>query len=467
MNGCCRRIYNTGMTRVQRLTLGILIVLFSAGLLAWYLLTPRVVSFLPESGSQDLLPNTSITLKFSQPMDPTTIKNNITISPSTPFSITQDGATIILDPLEPFSQGSSVTVTVSRGIKSTLGLPISKEVRWSFGIKNAWLLYLLDVAGETQLYRMDPEGLVTDRLLDIPESVVDYSIVPGGEAILAVVQTEATMEIRYYNLPDGSSFTIYNCGENICSKPVFSPDMKYLAFMTGETPRMGGKGNTKVWLLTLNNMIPIGSAIAASGNEHPTRDPAWSTQGWLSFYDDAVMEFVFLQPSTGERKQVLSDTGEPGDWNAAGDTYLVPEVQYTSEDSFATVDYYSRLIAYKPATGERIPFTQNNQAEDALPVFSPDGSKVAFARRFTNEQDWTPGRQLWTINANGSNSRQLTNDPDYHHLGFSWSPDNTLLAYLRFNTANLNENREMWIIDTRTAERQRVMLNAYRLNWLP
>lgn len=455
------------MTRSQKLTLIILIILFAAGWVAWYILTPRVVSFLPDEGSQDILPNTSITLQFSQAIDPATIKNSITLTPSMPFSVSQDGAYIKLDTLEPFAEGGTVTVTIRKGIKSTLGIPLSKEVSWSFGIKNAWLLYLLDVPGGTQLYRMDPEGLVTDRLLDIPESVVDYSIAPDGEAILAVVQAESALDIRYYNLSDGNSITIYSCGENICSKPVLSPDMKYLAYLTGETPKIGGKGNTKVWLLTLNDLQPIGGAITASGNEHPTRDPSWSNQGWLSLYDDATMEYVFLQPSTGERVQVFSDTGEPGDWNAAGDIFLVPEVQFTAEDSFAIVDYYSRLIAYKPATGERIPFTQNNQAEDALPAFSPDGSKVAFARRFTNEQNWTPGRQLWTINANGSNSRQLTNDPDYHHLGFSWSPDNNLLAYLRFNTSNLNETREMWIIDTRTAARQRVMLNAYQLSWLP
>lgn len=455
------------MSRVQKFTLIILIILFATGWVVWYILTPRVVAFLPESGSKELLPNTTITIQFSQPIDPASINDSITLTPSMPYSVSQDGETINIDPLEPFPEGSNVTVRVNTSIKSNLGISLSKAMSWSFEVKNAWLLYLLDVSGGTQLYRMDPEGLVTDRLLDIPESVVDYSIAPDGEAILAVVQAESAMEICYYDLADGTSTPIHSCGDTICSKPVLSPDMKYLAYLTGETPKIGGKGNTKVWLLTLNNLQPIGAPITASGNDHPTRDPAWSNQGWLSIYDDATMEYVFIKPSTGERTKVFSDTGETGDWNAVGDIFLVPELQYTAEGSIATVDYYSRLIAYKPATGERTPFTQNNQAEDALPAYSPDGSKVAFARRFTNAQNWTPGRQLWTINANGSNSRQLTNDPDYHHLGFRWSPDNTLLAYLRFNTANLNEPREMWIIDTRTAARQRVMLNAYQLSWLP
>lgn len=455
------------MTRQQKIILGALIFLFSAGLIAWWILTPRVEEMIPAPGSQDVLPGTPVTIRFSQPIDPKSISGAVKFTPEVPYSVSQNGAEITLDPLEPFTEGGTVQVTVGKGVKSTLGLSLTAAKTWTFEIKNAWLLYLLDSPAGTQLYRMDPEGLITDRLLDIPESVVDYSIAPGGDAILAVVQMDSKMEIRYYHLADGSYTTIYDCGVLVCSKPALSPDMKYMVYVTGETPEMGGKGGAQVWLLTLNNLLqPVGGAIAASGNEHPTRDPSWSALGWLVFYDDAMMEFAFIQPSTGERRQVYSDTGEPGDWNVVGDVYLVPEMQYTS-NNVNNNGYYSRLIAYKPATGERIPFTQNNQAEDALPAYSPDGSKVAFARRFTNDQNWTPGRQLWTINANGSNSRQLTNDPDYHHLGFSWSPDNRTLAYLRFNTTNLNEDRELWFMDTSNGSRQKVLVKAYRLSWLP
>ncbi len=61
----------------------------------------------------------------------------------------------------------------------------------------------------------------------------------------------------------------------------------------------------------------------------------------------------------------------------------------------------------------------------------------------------------------------MTNSPDFNHLGFAWSPDDRMLAYLRFNTASLNLQRELWIMDTQTGLSQKVLVNAYRLAWIP
>jgi Tol biopolymer transport system component len=59
-----------------------------------------------------------------------------------------------------------------------------------------------------------------------------------------------------------------------------------------------------------------------------------------------------------------------------------------------------------------------------LPDWSPDGMKIAYATF-----DAVLGSDLWVMDANGSNQVQLTSDPD-QQIGAAWSPDGTKIAFL-------------------------------------
>src|SRR5688500_14548945 len=61
----------------------------------------------------------------------------------------------------------------------------------------------------------------------------------------------------------------------------------------------------------------------------------------------------------------------------------------------------------------------NNVAADADPVWSPDGSKIAFARGF----------DIWVMNADGTEAGAITG-PDGVDAEPAWSPDGTQLAFV-------------------------------------
>ncbi len=105
--------------------------------------------------------------------------------------------------------------------------------------------------------------------------------------------------------------------------------------------------------------------------------------------------------------------------------------------------------------------------EDLLPTFSPVGNQLVLARRFLNAENWTPGRQIWAMNGDGTNPRPLTKSPVDNHLGFAWSPNGDLLAYLRFNTASLTGGRELWLMDMAKGTSEKILMEAYNLQWLP
>ena len=84
--------------------------------------------------------------------------------------------------------------------------------------------------------------------------------------------------------------------------------------------------------------------------------------------------------------------------------------------------------------------TQGGFIIDDDPVYSPDGSKIAFSRRsgFRTE--------ICTMNADGTNVVTVISgagDPETHNLQPSWSPDGTKFVF----TSNRSDPRkfEIWI----------------------
>jgi Tol biopolymer transport system component len=67
----------------------------------------------------------------------------------------------------------------------------------------------------------------------------------------------------------------------------------------------------------------------------------------------------------------------------------------------------------------------DNDAFDAYPAWSPDGTKIAFV------SDRDGHFEIYVMNADGSGQHNLTNTPDVHWLSTrpAWSPDGTKIAY--------------------------------------
>jgi hypothetical protein len=108
--------------------------------------------------------------------------------------------------------------------------------------------------------------------------------------------------------------------------------------------------------------------------------------------------------------------------------------------------------------------------KDVAPAWSPAGGWIATARQYLDEEQWTPGRQIWLTRPDGTETYSLLIEPMADHYALAWRPDGAALAYVR---SDLSEGPQpvpdvsVWVFDLIQRERSLVARDAVLPRWLP
>jgi Ca2+-binding RTX toxin-like protein len=142
-------------------------------------------------------------------------------------------------------------------------------------------------------------------------------------------------------------------------------------------------------------------------------DPSWSGDGSQIAYTDAASGTPGIS--------VAEDDGSLPASLGAGANATQPSFSFDG-DSVAYTKTGDIFTINSDTTGNELDLT-NSVAAEADPAFSPDGSKIAFARN-----DGVTGYDLWIMNANGTSPFQVTTALG-DERSTSWSPDGSKLVY--------------------------------------
>jgi dipeptidyl aminopeptidase/acylaminoacyl peptidase len=299
-------------------------------------------------------------------------------------------------------------------------------MRKSFGVFFC-LLALLFPAARTQA--AEPARLLTPEDFAAIREVADPRLSPDGSWIAYTVRTvDLAKDKAATNLWmarwDGSQNLALTFGEDSQSHPRWSPDGRYLAFLSS---RGDARKSAQVWLLNREG----GEAEKVTDLAGGVEDLAWSPDGKKMAL--AVRDPDPNAPPPGEEKP--KKTPPP---------IVIDRFQFKEDIQGYLTNLRVHLDLFDLASRKAVTLTSGPH-DDLLPSWSPDGSQIAFVTKRGEDPDRTENWDIYAIEARpGAHERQLTTSPeadDHPDWGSApaWSPDGKWIVYLHGGDPKLIE----------------------------
>jgi dipeptidyl aminopeptidase/acylaminoacyl peptidase len=260
---------------------------------------------------------------------------------------------------------------------------------------------------------LKPEDYAALRDVDEPQ------LSPDGQRVVYVVGTvDLAKDKEPKNLwltkLDGSDNRPLTFGENEQTHPRWSPDGKWIAFLSG---RGDERDNDQLWVLSSAG----GEAEQLTKEKASVDDFAWSP--------DSKRLVVIIHdpdPRDPQEKEKEKKTVPP---------LVIDRFQFKQDIDGYLTNRWSHLKLLDLAT-HKLEGLTSGEHDDLLPSWSPDGSQIAFVSKRGAEADRNENWDIYLIEPRmGAKERQLTTAPeaDSHPDWESppvWSPDSKTIAYL-------------------------------------
>jgi dipeptidyl aminopeptidase/acylaminoacyl peptidase len=230
-------------------------------------------------------------------------------------------------------------------------------------------------------------------------------------------------EQRIWMVPFAGGDAIALTAEGVSSgHPEWSPDGKWLAFLSAR------KGDsTQVWLL---NRLG-GEATQLTDEPQAVDSLVWSPDGkrlCLVIRDASTEEL-----GSAKDREEEKEGGEKAEKKTkAAKPWVIDRLQFKADEVGYLDHRRTHLYVFDLATKKMTQVTGGDY-DDGGPVWSPDGTKLAFSSNRSADPDRNYNSDIWVVAADnadkGAKLTQITTNPGEDHSP-AWSPDGKWIAYV-------------------------------------
>ncbi len=310
------------------------------------------------------------------------------------------------------------------------------------------------------LFLVELGGGDARQLTDAADGIEDFAVSPDGQQIAySLNNADGTTDIWLLDLASDTARALTHCVRAVCTDPAWKPDGTQILYQRREfaTPER----DSWVWVVDVNT---VQTHLLFDDPQVRAADPTWSPDGRrVAVYDPGV-QVVRVHNLDSDTDTIIDSTaGVSGAFSPDGSKLVFPVLVrgaigqefYTHLDMVDLVGQGGGLV-----TGER-----DAPIDDAFAAWSPDGTRLALARRYLDSR-YTAGRQIYLLDLTSGDVTPLVVDPAYNHAGLHWDSDGRRIVFQRFSLGESGALPEVWVYELATGDLIRVADNAALPAWV-
>ncbi|MDO9300098.1 MAG: hypothetical protein Q7T89_01895 [Anaerolineales bacterium] len=288
------------------------------------------------------------------------------------------------------------------------------------------------------------------KLTNAENGVTDFALSPDQEQMIYIEQTkDFDYALWLMNLSGAENKLMFACEGANCGQPIWSPDGRRVVYEYMPLE----EATSSLWWLD----VATGAAQPVFQEARlPGTNPRWSPNGaWLSYAAPEGIRLNHLE--SGESRLISNMLGAAVQWSPDSKSMLVRDVIIKNNQ------FITQLFLYDLASETLTNLGANENMENILAAWSPDGEQIAVVRR---DLSIPRGDQIWLMRSDGSDARVITNAPAVLHGSLNWSPDGKYILYDLYLLDSFPLESQLEMVDVQTGETINLEIVGYNPKWV-